>query len=196
MIVVKTLGLFLASACMLTAAEPDLKPLFDGNNLDAWEPSSQPECWVVKDGVLICKNNEKQRGDILHTKTRFRDFVCELEFKFVSGRIDSGIHIRNDQEQIQIGESGSLKRDMTASPYIPGKGYPVEAEGVKELLKKNDWNTLKIRGVGSKYTTWLNGKEVMNYDSDSAAAEGPLGIQLHGKRIMEIHFRNIRAAAL
>lgn len=85
---------------------------------------------------------------------------------------------------------------MTASPYIPGKGYPVEAEGVKELLKLKDWNTLKIRCVGPKYTTWLNGKEVMNYESASASKKGKLGIQLHGKREMEIHYRNIRVRSI
>ena len=185
---------------LVTADKPtaDLKwtSLFDGKSLDAWENSKVPECWSVKDGILIVKNNEAQKGDILHTRKKFKDFVCELEFKFISGRIDSGVHVRNDKDQIQIGESGSLKRDMTASPYIPGKGYPVEAEGVKDLLKLKDWNTLRIRCVGPKYTTWLNGKEVMNYESASASENGQLGIQLHGKREMEIHYRNIRVAEL
>ena len=113
-----------------------------------------------RDGRRIdLQNNEQQKGDILHTRESFKDFVCELDFKFISGRIDSGVHVRNDKDQIQIGESGSLKRDMTASPYIPGKGYPVEAEGVKDLLKMKDWNTLRIRCVGPKYTTWLTARK-------------------------------------
>ena len=36
---------------------------------------------------------------------------------------------------------------MTGS-YISGKGYPVEAKGVKELLKLDDWNTMKICAEG------------------------------------------------
>ena len=91
---------------------------------------------------------------------------------------------------------GSLKRDMTASPYIPGKGYPVEAEGVKELLKPKDWNTLKIEAKGDTYTSWLNGKKVMTYTSDSAVEKGKIGIQLHGSRVMAIDFRNLKAAPL
>ena len=85
---------------------------------------------------------------------------------------------------------------MTASPYIPGKGYPVEAEGVKELLKLDDWNTLRIRAVGKTYTTWLNGAEVMSYTSASAVEEGPLGIQLHGGREMTIQYRNMSVTEL
>ena len=85
---------------------------------------------------------------------------------------------------------------MTASPYIPGKGYPVEAQGVKKLLNLDDWNTLRIRAVGKTYTTWLNGVEVMNYTSDSAIEEGPLGIQLHGGRKMTIQYRNMAVTEL
>ncbi len=189
------LGITIADA---QETKTDLKwaVLFDGKSLDAWVPSKVPECWTAKKGVLVCKNNKQKKGDILHTKQAYKDFICELDFKFISGRIDSGVHVRNDKDQIQIGESGSLKRDMTASPYIPGKGYPVEAAGVKDLLKLKDWNTLRIRCVGPKYTTWLNGKEVMNYESASASKKGPLGIQLHGSREMEIHYRNIRVAPI
>ena len=71
-------------------------------------------------------------------------------------------------DQIQIGISGSLKRDMTASPYIPGKGYPVEAEGVAELLKHDDWNHMRVEVSGKEYVCYLNGKKVMTYESDTA----------------------------
>jgi hypothetical protein len=85
---------------------------------------------------------------------------------------------------------------MTCSPYIPGKGYPVEAEGVKELLKMDGWNTIKVRAEGSVYTMWLNGKQVLQYDSDTAIEEGPVGIQLHPGRDMHIDFKNILFAEL
>ena len=80
---------------------------------------------------------------------------------------------------------------MTCSPYIPGKGYPVEAKDVAKLLKAKDWNHMKIRAIGPKYTVWLQGKEVMNYESSSAKPEGPVGIQLHGNRNMGIDYKSI-----
>jgi len=82
---------------------------------------------------------------------------------------------------------------MTASPYIPGKGYPVEAEGVKELLKLADWNSMRIEVIGKLYTVWLNGKKVMAYESESAIEKGPLGIQLHAGKEMAIEYRNLKA---
>ncbi len=170
--------------------------IFNGQDLTGWKTPKYPECWIAKDGILTVTNNPERKGENLSTVKRYRDFVCRLEFKFGAGTVDSGVFMRNDRDQIQIGISGSLKRDMTASPYIPGKGYPVEAEGVKELLKLGDWNTLRIRAVGKTYTTWLNGAEVMSYTSASAVEEGPLGIQLHGGRKMTIQYRNMAVTEL
>jgi hypothetical protein len=190
-----TLALVFAVSLTAIAEEPKLESIFNGKDLSGWT-AKNADCWSVKDGILQLHNDAKKKGDILRTEKSYKDFIVQVEFKFQSGRIDSGVFIRNTKEQIQIGESGSLKRDMTASPYIPGKGYPVEAAGVKELLKMEDWNTLKIRAVGNKYTTWLNGKEVMNYESASAAKEGPIGIQLHPGREMKMQYRNIVAAEI
>jgi hypothetical protein len=120
-----------------------------------------------------------------------------MDFKFGEGRIDSGIFLRDSKEQIQIGESGSLKRDMTALPYIPAqKGYPIQVETAKDALDLTGWNTLKIEVVGSSYTTWLNGKEIMTYESETIIPEGPIGIQVHPKREMSIDIRNILATEL
>ena len=85
---------------------------------------------------------------------------------------------------------------MTGSPYISGKGYPVEAKGVKELLKLDDWNTMKICAEGKKYTVWLGGEKIMTYESDSAIKKGKIGIQLHGNRVMSIDYRNLKARSL
>lgn len=85
---------------------------------------------------------------------------------------------------------------MTCSPYIPGKGYPVEASGVKELLKSDDWNSIQVRAEGNHYTAWLNGQKVMEYTSDTATEMGPVGIQLHPGREMSIEFRNLMLGEL
>jgi hypothetical protein len=108
--------------------------------------------------------------------------------------VDSGVFVREESEQIQIGISGSLKRDMTGAPYISGKGYPVEGVGVAALLKPDDWNTMRIQAVGNVYTVTLNGKQILEYPSLTAAEKGPLGLQVHPNRDMKIEFRNILIA--
>ena len=185
-------AVFLTSATALVAG-PKLKPIFNGKNLSGWEvPKGNDEAGWYKalDGVLKIQSGSQKKGSILWSKKKYRNFVMEFDFRFGEGIVDSGVHVRT-KDQIQIGISGSLKRDMTCSPYIPGKGYPVEAKDVAKLLKAKDWNHMKIRAVGPKYTVWLQGKEVMNYESSSAKPEGPIGIQLHGSRIMGIDYKNL-----
>ncbi|MEN1681173.1 MAG: DUF1080 domain-containing protein [Planctomycetota bacterium] len=161
-----------------------------------WTADRLPECFAVAGGVLTMTNDPKRKGAILWTDAEYGDLVMELEFKFGPGRVDTGVFLRHKREQIQIGDSGSMKRDMTASPYIAGTGYPVEAEGVAELLKLDDWNRMKIVAVGKRYDVWLNGKHVMNYVSPSAVERGPIGLQLHPGRKMVAHYRNVRLAEL
>ena len=179
-------------------AEPKLKPIFNGKDLTGWKvPKGNDAAGWYKavDGVLKVQSGPKKKGSILWTTKKYRNFVMEFDFRFGEGVVDSGVHVRN-QDQIQIGISGSLKRDMTCSPYIPGKGYPVEAKNIKKLLKAKEWNTMRIQAIGKEYTVWLQGEKVMTYKSSSAIEEGPLGIQLHGSRDMSIDYRNLKLAEL
>jgi hypothetical protein len=83
---------------------------------------------------------------------------------------------------------------MTASPYVPKQGYPKEATLVKELLKQDGWNEMEAEAIGNRYRVWLNGKQVMDYTLEDANLSGPVGLQLHGKREMEIWYQSIDIA--
>ena len=173
--------------------QPQPKSIFNGKDFTGWEVPKGNEAagwYKAVDGVLKIENGPKKKGCILWTKKKYRDFIMTFEFRFGEGVVDSGVHVRN-RDQIQIGISGSLKRDMTCSPYIPGKGYPVEAKNIKKLLKAKDWNRMRIQAIGKEYTVWLQGEKVMTYKSDSAIPEGPIGIQLHGNRNMSIDYRKL-----
>ena len=190
-------AVFLTSATALVAG-PKLKPIFNGKDLSGWQvPDGNNEAGWYKalDGVLKIQSGPQKKGSILWSKKKYRNFVMEFDFRFGEGIVDSGVHVRT-QDQIQIGISGSLKRDMTCSPYIPGKGYPVEAKNIKKLLKAKAWNTMRIQAIGKEYTVWLQGEKVMTYKSDSAIKEGPVGIQLHGSRDMGIDYRKLKLAEL
>ena len=179
-----------------TADDGELKSIFNGKDLTGWDVPDNNIWFMVKDGVLKLENGPQKKGQTLWTSDEYENFEMEFDFKMGKGTVDSGVYVRNSREQIQIGISGSLKRDMTGSPYISGKGYPVEAKGVKELLKLDDWNTMKICAEGKKYTVWLGGEKIMTYESDSAIKKGKIGIQLHGNRVMSIEYRNLKARSL
>lgn len=193
----KLLAFFLLLMVVVStqAQDPKLKKIFNGKTLKGWVEPSNNVWWTVNDGILFVKSTAEKKGSILWSESKHENFIIQADFLMGDGTVDSGIFLRSEHDQIQIGISGSLKRDLTASPYIPKKGYPVEAK-VKDILKLKDWNTMKVKVVGSTYTVWLNGNEVMTYTSDNMPASGPVGFQLHPGNEMSCSFRNIRLAAL
>jgi hypothetical protein len=196
---IKLKFVFFAILAFLMTARPgeqELKPLFNGSDFSGWQEPENNIWWTIEDGVLIGKNDPELKGSILWTSKEYKDFILRLDFRFGPGSVDSGVFIRKVSEQIQIGISGSLKRDMTCSPYVAGKGYPVEAVGVAALLKQDDWNTVRIQAAGTVYTVTLNGKQVLEYPSLTAAEKGPLGLQIHPDRDMQIYFKNILIAEI
>lgn len=177
-------------------AEPKLKPIFNGKDFSGWNVPKNNTWWHVRDGMISVESGPKRRGSTLWTEKGYKDFIVEMEFRFGEGTVDSGIYLRTTEQQVQLGMSGSKQRDMTASMYVPGRGYPLEAEGVKDLLKPKDWNTIKVKAVGNVYTIWLNGEKVLVFEGKKAVEEGPIGLQLHGGKVMSIDFRNIKLAEL
>ena len=175
-----------------------MQSAFNGKDFAGWTVPDNNTWWTIKDGVIQCKNGPKKKGSNIWTEKKYKDFIVEFDFRMGEGTIDSGIFLRTENQQVQIGISGSKKRDMTGSVYVPGKSYPLEAKGVKELLKLKDWNTMKVKAVGKVYTISLNGKQVLVYDDKTGKAveEGPIGFQLHGGKVMAIDFRNIKVMEL
>jgi hypothetical protein len=172
--------------------------LFDGKSLQGWKANQNAAIWSVRDGCLIGENNARKSGSILWTEQHVADyaFVFETEFLF-DGNIDSGIFLREENEQIQIGISRSLQRDMTGSPYIADKrGYPAEAKEVAAVLKKNAWNQLRIEVHGARYQVALNGKSVLDFTSEGKIARGPIGLQVHPGVAMKIAFRQLKLTPL
>jgi len=178
---------------LISVANPE--SLFDGKTLAGWETKGA-SVWTVEEGVIVGQSNPEKNGSTLWTENEYTDFVLNVKSRF-EGEIDSGVFLRHENDQIQIGTSGSLKRDMTASPYIDSKrGYPVEAEGISELLKSGEWNSMKISVKGGAYSVELNGKKVMEYKSDTAIEAGPIGPQVHAGREMKVSFKDLTLEAL
>lgn len=190
--------LFLTALFLSPVAFAAPEAIFDGKSLKGWVIENAPY-WTVKDGILIGESDHSdqlKKGSTLWTEKEYENFTISTEFRF-TGSIDSGIFIKKSGDQIQIGTSGSLKRDMTGSPYIAKlKSYPVEAKGVSELLKQGEWNTMKVTVKGNTYIAELNGKQVLEYQSDTASKTGPIGLQVHPNVLMKIEFRNILVESL
>ncbi|KAA5539570.1 DUF1080 domain-containing protein [Roseiconus nitratireducens] len=199
-----TFGLFLLGLIALSnsstrAEESDWTPLFDGKSLDNWEvrPSACRDDWKVEQGEIIAENPQKE-GSNLWTKKEYRDYELELEYKTTSEYYDTGVMLRGDGHQVQIGISGSLQKDMTGCIYAPKDkrgSYPGATDKIAEFHKVGDWNHLRIILTDKRIQTFLNGEPFVDYTGIAINEKGPIGLQLHGGHHMKVQFRNVRIKA-
>lgn len=200
------LGLLLLPAS-LPAADGKWIPLFDGKSTKGWTPRGEVTSFVAKGGELHldCKKNVWVASDL-----KLADFIVELEVKLPQrgdNRFNSGLAFRC------IGEKGKPKgyqaeidaRRPSQSGGVYGIGlggwlYPKAqqkaefANKTKDLFKYDDWNTVRVKAVGSHIQTWVNGKAVADL-KDSQSLKGYFGIQHHGGGGV-VMFRNLRAQDL
>lgn len=188
--------LLLATSIAMAEIPPtaDLPTIFNGKDLAGWKVVGEPY-WKVVDGAIVGENDAAMKGSMLYTEKSYGDVIVEGEVRY-SGRIDSGIMVRKPELQVQIGESSSLKRDMTCSFYTGT--YPEEARAPKAgaLLKPGEWNRIRVEAKGDTFTVWLNGEQVSQYTSDDYRTPAPIGLQIHPNIQMKVEFRDLRAKAL
>lgn len=196
-------------------------PLFDGESLAGWhgrphlnpaELAALPEAeraqqldewmtgvkqhWRVEQGELV----NDGAGPYLVTDKAYRDYDLVLDFKISAGA-DSGVYLKNTP-QVQIWDftdeskfrhqadlgSGGLWNNAAGSP---GKNPSELADN-----PIGQWNTMRMRQIGSRTWVWLNGKQVVDgaimanyWDRDAPLpATGNIQLQTHGG---EIRWRNL-----
>jgi hypothetical protein len=187
----------LAIAAAVRAEEPVLESIFNGKDLTGWKAPADNKWWSAVDGVLVGQSDPTKKGNTIATEKLYKDVVVECEARW-NGEIDSGIFLRKgEQLQCQIGVSRSLKKDMTCSIYVPKGGYKGhEGQGTDKLLKVGDWNKIRFEARGDVFKIWLNGEQVLTWESKDYPEAGPIGLQIHSGVNMKIEFRNLKAAEL
>ena len=191
---VKSVLIVLALGFLQACHDKEIK-LFDGKTLDGWEcgPAEVSGHWRVEDGLLVGENQD-QLASILWTTRSFGDFELELDYMTPSKDYDSGVFLRGESHQVQIGISRSLQKDMTGCIYAPideQGSYPAQTDKIEEHHHVGEWNHLRIKVIGNRIQTFLNGEPFVDYEAVRMPEEGPLGLQLHGGVHMVIKFRNI-----
>lgn len=195
--------LFAVSVCLgpFALAHEGMHQIFDGKSLDGWEvrPEKDTEAhWSVQDGKIVCENVNK-KGSVLWTTKDYKDYEIELDYQTSSEYYDTGVMLRGDGHQVQLGISGSLKKDMSACVYAPKDkrgSYPGVSEKGTETLKLGEWNHLRVILTGKRIQTFHNGEPCVDYTGIAINDEGPIGLQLHGGHHMKIQFKNIKVKEL
>lgn len=190
----------LAWAICIRAAEPDQDgtTLFNGRDLTGWQTEGNA-VWEVKNGLLVGKQDDKNRpGDLLTTEG-FKNFELTVVYRMVWPG-NSGVWYRYQSAdkafQADILEYKSPLA-YSGSLYCTGKMFL--ARNTDPKLEKHDgWNTLIIRAEGDHQQITLNGKLVADVHDDTSD-HGRIGFQVHpGKEFakMQIVVKSARIKRL
>lgn len=175
--------------------------LFNGKDLSNWEAYGT-EKWYVEDGNLICESGPDRQYGYLATRDYYRDYDLTLEFKQVANG-NSGVFIRSfvpegvkvNGWQVEVAPKGN---DTGGIYESYGRGWLVQIPDEKEeILKEGDWNTMRIRVLGDKVTTWLNGEEMVDIqDPQIGNGQGRVALQIHDGEPIKVLWRNIQLQEL
>lgn len=174
--------------------------LFNGKNLDGWTVHGT-ESWYVEDGLLVCESGPDKAYGYLSTDKYYDDFELTLEFKQEANG-NSGVFIRSTVEgtkvsgwQVEVAPPGS---DTGGVYESYGRGWLIKPDKSKDsALKMGEWNEMKIRVVGDKITTWLNGTPMIELEDEKIGnGKGSVALQIHDGGGIKVRWRNLMLTSL
>ncbi|MEW6239043.1 MAG: DUF1080 domain-containing protein [Candidatus Omnitrophota bacterium] len=208
-------GIFIMAAVLLAgilsagAAERAQRnewiPLFNGKNLDGWEPINGTAKYEVKDGAIVGTTAEGSPNSFLCTKKHFGDFVLQFEVK-VDDRLNSGVQVRSNSfkdyqngrvhgYQVEIaagGFSGFIYDEARRGKWLSEDRCDKAAS--EKAFRKGEWNKYRVRCVGDSIKTWINGVPIADVIDDMTES-GFIGLQVHvfqGDSPASVMWRKIR----
>ena len=170
-------------------------PLFNGVDLTGWKNFGE-EKWYAKDGLLVCESGPKKKYGYLGTERYYKDFDLNLEFKQLSNG-NSGVFIRSTVQGTKVSgwqvEVAPKDRDTGGIYESYGRGWLAKIPADKEsVLKVGEWNKMRVKVVGNRITTWLNGVQMVDLeDAKIGAAVGRVALQIHDGGGIKIQWKNI-----
>ena len=201
-------------------AEEGFKPLFNGTDITGWKNPYEWGKAEVIDGEIHLTADKKF---FLVTEAQYTDFVFEGEVLLPEGKANSGFMFRCHVEPNKVygyqSEIDGSDRCWSGGLYDEGRNgwlwpsqkgrtkveaalaHETESQAhfkkpeVRDALKRNDWNQVRITCQGNQIKIELNGVITTEY-TDNTDAKGHLGIQHHGEKGQTYRFRNLRIKEL
>jgi hypothetical protein len=170
-------------------------PLFNGKDLTGWKIYGT-EKWFVENGLLICESGPDKQYGYLATDKFYKDFDLTVEF-LQEADGNSGIFFRSTIEGTTIAgwqcEVAPLGHDTGGIYESYGRGWLKQIPDEKEnILKQGQWNTMRLRVVGDKVQTWLNGVSMVDFsDEKIGKGNGSIALQIHEGGGIRVKWRNL-----
>jgi hypothetical protein len=169
--------------------------LFNGKDLTGWKIYGT-EKWYVEDGLLVCESGPDKQYGYLGTEKFYKNFDLTLEFIQISDG-NSGVFFRSTIEGTKIAgwqcEVAPKGHDTGGIYESYGRGWLKQIDDDKEnILKPGEWNTMRIRVVGDRVQTWLNGQPMVDFsDEKIGKANGSIALQIHEGGGIKVKWRNL-----
>lgn len=152
--------------------------LFNGEDLTGWIKEGNAT-WSVEDGKLVGVQGLGGAAGDLFTEKDFANFELKVVYK-VQWPANSGVWFRYQSPdkayQADILEYKNPEC-YSGTIYCPGKMF-LSMNTDKDLEKKDDWNTIKIKANGDHLIVKLNGVVTGDVREDSFD-KGKIGFQIH-----------------
>jgi len=168
--------------------------LFDGKNLDNWNPIGDANC-ELEDGVVVAN-----KGDgFLVSKNAYGDFQLKVEF-WVNDEANSGVFIRCEDPNKVTGTNAYEVNiyDQRPDPTY-GTGAIVNLAKVDPMPKAGGkWNTYEITAKGSHFVAVLNGVKTAEGDDDKHK-NGHIALQYGATKVKDagvVKFRKVEIKPL
>jgi hypothetical protein len=153
------------------AGEDGWVSLFDGKTLDGWEQKNGTAKYEVKDGAVLGSTVEGSPNSFLCTTKDYGDFELEYETKLLRDDLNSGVQIRShSRPDYRDGRVHGPQVETESSPgqagYIYGEAStgawisPDADEKPTSAFKNGEWNKYRVRAVGPRIETWINGEKI------------------------------------
>ena len=169
--------------------------LFNGKDLTGWKIYGT-EKWYVEDGLLVCESGPDKQYGYLATEKFYKNFDLTLEFIQVSDG-NSGVFFRSTIEGTKIAgwqcEVAPKGHDTGGIYESYGREWLKQIDDDKEnILKPGEWNTLRLKVVGDRVQTWLNGQPMVDFsDEKIGKANGSIALQIHEGGGIKVKWRNL-----
>ncbi|WP_018614918.1 3-keto-disaccharide hydrolase [Segetibacter koreensis] len=196
--------LVIAAFVLLSAAgsSQKSKSLFNKKDLSGWTIHGT-EKWYVDKGELVCESGPDKKYGYLSTNDSYKDFVLDLDFKQEANG-NSGVFIHSSIEGVNINgwqvevaplnlHTGGIYESMPG-----GRQWLIQPKPEDEaMLKPGKWNHLKIKCIGNKVTSWLNGKQMVELkDEKIGSRNGFIALQIHSGGGIKVRWKKIRIKEL
>lgn len=177
------------------AAAPKKTSLFNGKDLTGWKIYGT-EKWYVEKGLLVCESGPDKGYGYLATEKFYKNFDLTVEF-LQEANGNSGIFFRSTIEGTKIAgwqcEVAPQGHDSGGIYESYGRGWLKQIEDEKEnILKPGQWNKMRLRVVGDRVQTWLNGQPMVDLtDEKIGKANGSIALQIHDGGGIKVKWRKL-----